>query len=179
MPVVIKGLAETRVALRKFAPDLLKESDKEIRQVLKTIVVQARGFVPLESPMSGWSQESRKPIEGASRWGLRKFNTPTIRTGIVYQVGAKRIGSSGYTSLYAIQNKTAAGAIYETAGWKSDGEGTGVKFIENIRKQSPGRSGTGRLAYRAVEENNGKAIRAITKALEATTAIFNRRAGEK
>jgi hypothetical protein len=51
MPAVIPGLVETRKALRQFAPDLLKESDREMKQVLQVIVREAKSFVPSESPL--------------------------------------------------------------------------------------------------------------------------------
>ena len=42
MPVQVKGLIETRKALKKFAPDLYEQMNKEIRVALKTITGLAR-----------------------------------------------------------------------------------------------------------------------------------------
>jgi hypothetical protein len=57
MPTEVVGAVALRKALTKYAPDLAKELTKELGAVLKPIVGDARSFVPLRSPMSGWSED--------------------------------------------------------------------------------------------------------------------------
>ena len=45
MPVEVKGIVEVQKALKKFAPDLYKEMNKEIRSAMKVVVYDARGMV--------------------------------------------------------------------------------------------------------------------------------------
>ena len=46
MPTEVSGALELRKALKKIEPALAKETEKEIRGLLKVIAVKARGFVP-------------------------------------------------------------------------------------------------------------------------------------
>lgn len=190
MATELKNATEVRRALIKFAPDLQKELTKEWAKTLKPVVARARGFVPSESPMSGWAarpySEARFPM----------FNADTIRKGIVYQTTPSKPTSSGYVNLVRIKNKSAAGAIYETAGRKN-GQGqdwvgpraggaskgvsrsnnpyAGNQFISNLGNLYGSKKNTGRLIYRAWAETQGRANATIIKALENTTDRFNKR----
>jgi hypothetical protein len=118
MPTSISGAAELRLALRKFAPDLAKETRIEMANALRTVTAVARGFVPSDSDMlSGWSN----PI-GSETLQYRpfpKYSAREARAGIAYSVSPSRPNKSGFISLARIVNKSAAGAIYETAGRKN------------------------------------------------------------
>ena len=46
MPTEIRGAIALRKALKKFTPDLAKETQKEIAGILKPITAKARGFIP-------------------------------------------------------------------------------------------------------------------------------------
>jgi hypothetical protein len=109
MPTEIKGAVELRKALRQFAPDLAKETQKEIASFLKPVVSKARGFIPSQAPISGWGKESpngRFPVYSAS----------AAKRGIGYRTTPSKPNRSGFRSLSRIVNSSAAGAIYETAG---------------------------------------------------------------
>lgn len=56
--VEIRGNADLQKALRAFTPDLEKQLRKELKAALMPVVKKARGFVPTESPMSGWEARS-------------------------------------------------------------------------------------------------------------------------
>ena len=110
MRVKIEGVKQTRKALRDFAPDLNKQLNAELKVALAPIAKKARGFVPSDSPMSGWASrsfsEARFPF----------FNASVIRSGIGFTTKAGKTTRSGFTSNATIFNKSVAGAIYETAG---------------------------------------------------------------
>ena len=195
MPVTVQGLVETKQALRKFAPDLKRNLDREARSFLKVMVSDARGFVPANSPLSGWQIHSKgKAITAqTSAFSTRSFplfQTAEIKAGLVSKVGGMKPTRTGFKAEYALQNKSAAGAIYEWAGrinpnglpWggpkasptdrkvsHSRNPKAGKQFIDAIDRgdgyrQIKGRH-DGRLAFRAVEKDNGKAIRGITNAV--------------
>lgn len=109
MPTEVKGGIELRKALKKFAPDLAKETQKEMAGLLKPIVTKARGFIPSQAPLSGWGKSTTNgqfPIwQGQSAKG-----------GVGYKTTPSKPNSQGFRSLARIQNASASGALYETAG---------------------------------------------------------------
>ena len=111
MPTQVSGAVELRKALKKFTPDLAKETQKELGAILKPITKKARGFIPSSSPLSGWSRE------GNSVWSDRlRWNTGDAKRGIGFKATPSKVNRSGFRSLARIVNASATGAIYETAG---------------------------------------------------------------
>jgi hypothetical protein len=195
MPVEVVGVIALKKALNQYAPDLAKELTQQLGSILKPVVSQARSYVPVTAPMSGWNPTAK------SRALFPKYNTSLIRKGIVYKTTPSKPNRAGFTNTIRIQNKTAAGAIYETAGrkngqgqdWvgpKAGGTSKGVsrsvnpyagnQFISNLGQlYGPNRNGDhrmmGRLIFRAWANTQGKANASVFKAIENTTNKFNRR----
>ena len=196
MPTEVTGALELRKALRKIEPALAKETEKEIRNLLKVVAVKARGFVPSEAPLSGWGN-------AVGVWENRVFSTSDIKRGIGYSTAPSKPNKRGFRSIATIFNKSAAGAIYETAGRKNpQGQPTqastkgkyssyidtsgkvnksanpnaGSQFIdalpELVDSQQAGKAGRrtrktkGRLLFRAWAEDQGKTNAAVLKAIE-------------
>ena len=109
MPASVKGGIELRKALKKFTPDLAKETQKQIGNLLKPVTAKARGFVPAIAPLSGWGKAS---VNGK----FPEWSTGDAKRGIGYKTTPSKPNRSGWRSLARIQNASAAGAIYETAG---------------------------------------------------------------
>lgn len=190
MATELRNASEVRRALINYAPDLQKELTAEWAKTLKPVVARARGFVESDAPMSGWRSRSFSEAK------FPMYNAGTIRKGIVYQTTPSKPTRQGYVNLVRIKNKSAAGAIYETAGrkngqgqdWvgpKAGGASKGVsrsvnpyagnQFISNLGQLYGSKKNVGRLIYRAWAETQGKANVTIIKALETTTARFNKR----
>ena len=112
MPVELEGAVALRKALQKHTPELAKETQKEIAGHLRKVVNRARGFVPADSPLSGWSN----PV---GEWEYRAFSAGIIKRGLGYSTAPTKPNKRGFRSLATIFNKSAAGAIYETAGRKN------------------------------------------------------------
>jgi hypothetical protein len=113
MPAKVQGALEFRKALKKFEPELAKESQKEIAGLLKKVVSKARGFVPSQAPLSGWGKD-------VGIWsGDRTYNASIIKRGIGYSTTPSKPNKRGFRALASVFNKSAAGAIYETAGRKN------------------------------------------------------------
>jgi len=114
MPAEVTGALELRRALKKLAPDLAKESQREISGLLRSITNKARGFVPSEAPLSGWGK-------AVGVWGTsaRRYDSGEIKRGITFSAAPSKANKNGFRSLATIYNKSAAGAIYETAGRKN------------------------------------------------------------
>jgi hypothetical protein len=191
MRVKIEGVKQTRKALRDFAPDLNKQLNAELKVALAPIAKKARGFVPSDSPMSGWASrsfsEARFPF----------FNASAIRSGIGFTTKAGKTTRSGFTSNATIFNKSVAGAIYETAGRANNGQGqpwvgskaggtskkvsrstnpnAGTQFIENLGELTSSTKGRGRLILKAWAQDQGKAYGAATKAIDKAERAFMER----
>lgn len=168
MPVEVKGALEVRKALKNYAPELLKESQKEMAEALKPIVKTARGFLPSNSEVpSGWL-----PRENAKgRWGKPPvaYDAVKARRGVTYSTTPTRANNKGFKSLATVWNKSAAGAIYETAGRKSGVSGNFTpKLGGNLR--GSGQKMTGRVIFRAWQQDNGKTTAAVMKAIQKTNA---------
>lgn len=191
MEIKIEGVKETRKAIRTFAPDLNKQLDIELRLALSPIVKKARGFVPSDSPMSGWSPRSFN--EGS----FPTYNAKQIRSGIGFSTKPGKTTRSGFTSNAKIFNKSFAGAIYEVAGranpdgqpWvgpkaggaskkvsRSRNPRAGAQFIENLPELTNSLKGRGRLIYKAWAMDQGKANGAAIKAIDKAERAFMQRA---
>ncbi len=187
MPVVeIRGNVDLRKALRRFAPDLEKQLRKDLTNAMKPVVAKARGFVPADAPMSGWATGSYRDGK------FPTYNVSTIKSGITFSTTPGRVNPYGFSSMAKIQNKSAAGAIYEMAGrngpqpWvgpKAGGESkkvsrsvnpnAGAQFIENLPELTSSLRGRGRLIFKAWAQDQGKAEGAALTAIDKVTRAFN------
>jgi hypothetical protein len=172
MPATVKGGVELRKALRNYAPELGKETQKEIANALKPVVKEARGFIPSQSPLSNWAREGgRFPI----------FNAIIMRRGIGYKTTPSKANSRGFTALAQIRNKSASGAIYETAGRRLPS--TKPSARPNFAEAMGGLKGSGRDRGRAIfpafELDKGKATVAVLKAIDNAGKKFNATVGKR
>ena len=119
MPIVVEGVPELKKALKKFAPDLLKEMNNEIRYALKEVTADAKAKVPMSAPgrLTNWNDTGIEPqsrVQG--RRAFPRYNSALIRKGLTYSIGRQKRNPKGFASLYSLLNKDAVGAIVETAG---------------------------------------------------------------
>ena len=195
MPVVVEGVPELKKALKKFAPDLRKQMDDEIRVALKEVTNAAKAKVPNQSP-GGLYNWQDKGVESASRTSraraFPKYNARVIRRGLTYSLGRGKRNQSGFSSLYSLLNKSASGAIAETAGRLSGASGSsrsesnnpqaGARFIAGMNgigamKSHDGRQkSTGRILFAAYAENEGKALDGVFRAIDKASRLFKERA---
>jgi hypothetical protein len=193
MPTEVKGVIALRKALNAYAPDLAKELTAEITQSLKVIQKSARGFVPSSAPggLYNWDRVSTAKPETFNTSGrLRPFpryDAATIKRGIVYRTGYGKPNSRGFRSLFRVKNMSAAGAIYEKAGRlnpngspasKSNNPTAGARFVQQgplYGKKKAGQDMRGRVLYRAWEQDQGKQLTAIFRAIEKADKEFKKR----
>jgi hypothetical protein len=191
MPVEVKGANEFRKALRKFDPDLYKAMNDEIKIVLKDVVSDAKTNVP-QTFLSGAMDTGTERVSRTSRSrAFPVYNPSVIRKGLTYSIGKQKRNRSGWSSLYTMLNKSAIGAIVETAGRKhpngdpeskSNNPDAGRQFIQELQQEygglkqvGKGRKQQGRLIFAAVEKNQGKAVDAIMTAIEKAKRQFETR----
>jgi hypothetical protein len=189
MPVIeLRGNVDLRKALRSFAPELEKQLRKDLADAMKPVVAKARGFAPAEAPMRNWAPRSFSEAK------FPFYNVETVRSGITYSTSPTLVKDYGFSSMAKITNKSAAGAIYETAGrngpqpWVGPNAGgaskgvsrsvnrkAGAQFIANLPPLTSSLQGRGRLIYRAWAEDKGKAESAALEAINTATTAFNAR----
>jgi hypothetical protein len=178
--------------MRQFTPDLEKNLRAELTRALKPVSKLAKSFVPSQIElMRGWQprsfSEARFPF----------WNAKAAVQGIGYSITPSKMNKNGFSSMARVFNKSAVGAIYETAGRKNqDGQPwvgpyaggsskgvsrssnkyAGPQFIANMSPLVSSLQGQGRLIYRAWRDSTksdpmGIALRAID---EATTEFYAR-----
>lgn len=172
MPVAVKGGLALRKSLRQFTPDLAKQLPKDMALALKPVVKTARGYLPSDSQvLSNWrprdNSQGRFPV----------YTARIAKAGIGYKTTPSKPNRRGFRSLARLFNKTAAGAIYETAGRKTPDS----RFVKNLNnKYSSVFKGEskmqGRALFRAYEEDEGKAQDGVLKAINKAKDMLNKRA---
>lgn len=172
MPASVKGAVKLRKALRTFAPDLAKETQKEVAGALKPITKTAKGYFPDDGQvLSGWLARENSQARFPS------YNARLVKAGVGYKTSPSKPNRRGFRSLARVFNKTAAGAIYETMGRKTPSS----RFVQNQNsKYASSMKGDGKMEgralFRAYEENNGKARDAVLKAMQSAANKLNARA---
>jgi hypothetical protein len=202
---VVDGVTDLKKALRKYAPDLYKEMNAEIKVALKEVITDARAKVPGSAPgnLYNWNDKGVEPISRTSRdRAFPTYNSGLIRRGLTYSMGRQRRNRQGFSGLYSLFNKSAAGMIIETAGrvnpygrkqlgnkrsgdtakfGSSNNPDAGRMFvgamndIGGLKQYDKFDRGRGRLLYAAYADNNGKALDATFKAIDKASRLFRQR----
>jgi hypothetical protein len=179
MQIELRGNADLRKALRRFAPDLEKALKVEMKRGLAPVAKAARGFVPSQSPLSGWGARSFN--EGS----FPTFNQSVIKSKIGYTTAVSKPNARGFTAMASVFNNSRAGAIYESAGrngaqgqpWvgpngpashkysHSRNPKAGEQFIAAMPELTGSLKGRGRLIFRAWAQNKGVAEGIVNKAI--------------
>jgi len=180
MPASVKGGVELRKALREFTPDLAKGLTKELAQAMRPVVKVARGYMPNDNQvLSNWGVTGKQINARSSAFNTSKFPKyvpSVVKSNIGFKSTPSRPNSRGFRSLAQLFNKSRAGAIYEVAGTKNP-EST---FVKNLNGKYPSQikgqgNREGRGLYRAYEEDHGKALLAVVKAIENAKTKLNQR----
>jgi hypothetical protein len=172
MPASVKGAVALRKSLRAFAPDLAKETQKEVAGALKPITKTAKGYFPDDGQvLSGWLARENSQARFPS------YNARIVKAGVGYKTSPSKPNRRGFRSLARVFNKSAAGAIYETMGRKTPSS----RFVQNqTSKYGSSMKGDGKMEgralFRAYEENNGKARDAVLNAIKSAADKLNARA---
>lgn len=187
----IQGLNNTISALERFAPDLKKALDREVKGILSTMVNQARDYIPGDIHPSGWARENKNaglvgPLQqNQSRGMFVRFDAAKAKSGIKSLSPSSKSSQTGFRNSYGVVQRDKAGAIFETAGRGSKASRARTRasrstnptasqdfigVIENTYGPLPTAKGLGqdkgRALIRAVDENKKPAQRAIFEAVK-------------
>jgi hypothetical protein len=187
MPVVVNGVREFLKAIDEIDEDMYKN----VRASLKTPMLQtankAKQYLPSnQNVLSGWLKQA--PQQPGQRRPFPAYDQQTARSEIKYKLGPNKKNKKGYSVYNYVSNESAAGAIYETAGRKTSGQGgaslnpnAGIQFIAALPGVEDatmagsvgrrGRKNKGRVIFKAWKEEQGDAYKAIEKAIN--DAVFD------
>jgi hypothetical protein len=189
--ISLQGVNSTITALERFAPDLKKALDKDIKGVLSKVVNEARSFIPFDIRPSGWARENKNagligPLQqGQGRGSFVRFDAAKAKSGIKSVSPRSSKTSSGFKNAYGVIQRDPAGAIFETAGRgsrasrartrasRSTNPNASRDFIQAVEKfygVLPTAKGLGqdkgRALIKAVDDNKKNAQRAIFEAIK-------------
>ena len=86
MPTEVENYVQVRLALKRFAPDLSKQTQKEMANALRPVVARARGFIPADAQLlSGWV----KSTASIDTTNYRAF--PTFSSRDAKQIGRAHV----------------------------------------------------------------------------------------
>ena len=172
MPEIV-AFGNTLKAIKKFAPDLNKKMNRDINKSLNTIVKDAQGFIPEQSPLRNWTQ----PGQGNGMWASRAFDREAISAGIrKTRAGGTRRTREGLVTAYAILDKTAAGVMLESAGTKTAGKTKqGQIFVQRISAWMGLPRTQHKLIVRSLIKNRPIVVKDIENTIDATVREFNNR----
>ena len=167
MPTELKGANSLRKALKKFAPDLAKETRDELVGFLKPLVTKTRGYLPSNDDMpSGFVKHEVKTAK------FPMYDVAEARRGIGYKLTPTKPNRQGWSSSVSIHSKNAGAVIYDWAGRNIGNSGN---FVPRLPGKMVGKGRmSGRALLRAYDEDQGKARQAIVKAIEAAAIKFAR-----
>lgn len=185
MPIEVRGFNQLRRALGNFEPNLKHELETEIRAFAKPVISEAKAYVPMAiAGLSQWqvSGSAAKFKRGDGKKGFPKFNSAAAKQGIRLSSKATKRNNSGFISLYRIVNSNAGGVIYETTGRgtshrasRSNNPDARQHFMDSMGGLPKGNGKMrGRVIFRAWDENQGKAMGGIAKAVDNTLVKFQK-----
>jgi len=161
--VVISGIKETIESLKKFDKDAARRLNKVINDELALAESAARAKVTDAPPMSGWRTVAAAKGRTRGGQGWPAWEPTAIRQGIKKTRVEGKVRSDYTTSAGALVQRTAAGAIWEVAGRRSGGSGTGRQMIGVLNERFKGAS---RGIWAVVDKDADKIRTNVRKAVE-------------
>jgi uncharacterized protein YfaP (DUF2135 family) len=169
--VILTGVQETINDLKQFDKNAVKNFNKVINSALTDAERSARGFVKSDSPMSGWRKTDAIAPRSRGGRGWPAYSQGVIQQGIRKTKAQGKVRGDYTTSAGALVNKSAAGAIIEVAGRKTQGNGTGRSFIRNLTDEIKNPS---RLVWQAVDAKRSEVQRKVVQALDEAKKILQK-----
>ena len=176
--VQIYGLQSTKRLMRELEPDLLKDMNRDIRDLLTPIASRAKSLIPSSPPLSGWGRSVNAPGSRRSyspygrRWDYSRleWNSSEAKSGVVVRQGGGRARGTASRAAWQVRSNNPAAAVFELMGrGKSN-----VRMVRNVQARFPA---TGRVLYRAWDSmgGNAKVEQDVVGTIRRFEAEFNRR----
>lgn len=173
--IVLSGIKETVAALKEFDKDAVKRFSKVINSELAGAERDAKGLISEDPPMSGWRKvDATNPSKTRGGKGWPGWNAGEIKSKVTKTKAQGKVRGDYTTSAGALLNKSAAGAIFETAGRKSQagfGGGSSAQFLRTIGNRFGKAS---RVVWRVVDKDADRIQANVAKALDDAKAELQR-----
>jgi hypothetical protein len=164
--------------MRELEPDLLKDMNREIRDLLAPVAARARSLIPSSPPLSGWGRSVNAPGSRRAyspygrRWDYSRleWNSSEAKAGVVVRQGGGRQRGTATRAAWQVRSNNPAAAVFELMGrGKSN-----VRMVGNVARSY---SGDGRVLYRAWDSLGGGARveQDVVGTIRRFEAEFNRR----
>ena len=184
---MVNGVREFLKAIDEIDEDMYKNVRASLKAPMLKTANKAKQYLPSnQNVLSGWLKQA--PQQPGQRRPFPAYDQQTARSEIKYKLGPNKKNKKGYSVYNYVSNESAAGAIYETAGRKTSGQGgaslnpnAGIQFIAALPGVEDatmagsvgrrGRKNKGRVIFKAWKEEQGDAYKAIEKAINE--AVFD------
>lgn len=174
--VILVGLRETTAGLKEFDKSALRKFNKVINKELRIMKQEAIKIATEASthgeyqnaPLSGWqtTQKVNQPLRKGQKRPFPIWDTAEVLSNISTSKREGKVRKDYTTSAGALINASAAGRIFELAGSGKGSRNPGARS-ESFKKNLTNRFGkTGRLVFRALDNNSREYLKNISEALE-------------
>ena len=196
MPVVVNGVREFLKAIDEIDEDMYKNVRASLKAPMLKTANKAKQYLPAnQNVLSGWLKQA--PQQPGQRRPFPAYDQQTAQSEIKYKLGPNKKNKKGYSVYNYVSNESPGGAIYETAGRKTSGQGgaslnpnAGIQFIAALPGVEDatmagsvgrrGRKNKGRAIFKAWKEEQGDAYKGIEKAInDAVFAYYKKLPLEK
>lgn len=157
----IENIAQTINFLERFNTDVAKILKKEMKSGANEVAKASRSLIPHDG-LTNWGQWTYSR-DGRDLGMIGAF----VKRGIVVETNRSRARGSTVGFGYRVVSKSAAGAIYELAGFKTKNEGMGLA----MNKERP-TNNYPRTLFPAYYKAMPKAVQKIEAALDKATRSF-------
>jgi len=172
----VYGFRQTKKLMKELEPELFKEMDKALKGKLAPIIQRAKNLTPVSRPLSNWktphnpySRPSYSPHGKRWDYGRLEWDTFQAKKQIVVRAGSRRARGKATRAIYQLQSNNPANAVFELMGRGKSREW----MIGNVGRRFPG---TGRVLYRAFDQENGQDVeKDVMATLLKYQDKFNRR----
>lgn len=181
--MVLSGLKETLDGLKEFDKKAVRKFTAVINKELSALQNEAKALVPTLPPMSGWqtkaSANPHKTVENGGKRSVQSrggegwpgWNAGVVAAGITKTRAEGRVSGDFTTSAGALKNKSAAGKIFEGAGYSNksrkstvtSGKGSGEQFKRTLSNRFGKAS---RLDWLVAFKHRVDVMNEVSKALE-------------
>ena len=175
--IVLVGVKETMQALKNFDKSAVRKLNKVVNSELTHSLNEAKSLVPDIPPMRGWSIKPvinpRPGTRGGAGWP--EWSGTAVRAGMTKSRAEQKVRSDYTTSMGAIYTKSAAGMIFDGAGYSNkskkstvnDSAGSGNQFKRTLSNRFGKAS---RVGWKVVFKNKAHTQAVVQKALEEAKA---------
>lgn len=173
--IVLTGIKETLDALKEFDKDAVKRFNKVINTELAGAQRDAKNLISEQPPMSGWRKTDAAKGKTRGGAGWPGWNAGEIKSKITKTRAEGKVRKGDFTtSAGALLNKSAAGAIFEVAGRKTQagfGGGSSQQFLRTLGNRFGKAS---RVVWRVVDKDRARIEANVAKALNDAEAQLQR-----